>query len=122
MAKMPVFSVDEMVSELTPYEETLIRAAFDRKTRKLRVTKPYHKISANAEFEGSANYVWRKLCFNLVDFYPYSCIPVCADFDIPGDYDKRRAKMEVLDEMIRRAESVLPLTAQKGLMRWLGLV
>lgn len=49
-------------------------------------------------------------------------MPVTADFDIPGDYGERREKTEVLDAMIKRVEAVVPIMAQAGAMRWLGLV
>jgi len=116
MPRMPVLPVNQMVLDLPPYEEALIRAAF-HKTGRMRATKPYRKIT-RPKFEGSANYVWRMLCFDFCDFRPHSCMPVCADFDLPGDYDERRAKVKILDKLIKRVESVIPVTAQKGIMRW----
>lgn len=122
MSRMPVLPLDKMCSDLTDYEESLVRAAFNRTTGKLRATKPFRLISADAEFEGSANYVWRMLCFDFCDFSPHSCMPVCADFDIPGGYQERRKRAKVLDGIIKRVESVVPMTVQVGAMRWLGLV
>ena len=50
MSSMPVLPVDEMCADLTDYEERLVRAAFNRTTGKIRATKPFRRISADAEF------------------------------------------------------------------------
>ena len=122
MSSMPILPVDSMVLKLTALEEKLVRAAFIRKTGKLRATKPFRKIGTHAEFEGCANYVWRMLCFDFVNSPPHSCMPVTADFSIPGDYDERRGKTKILDELIKRVESVVPITSQVGALRWGSLI
>lgn len=125
MSKMPILPVDAMCKDLSDYEEELIRAAFNRTTGKLRATKPFRKVDKTAPFAffgGEANYVWRMLCFDFCAFSPHSCMPVTADFDIPGSYDKRREVAKVLDALIKRAESVAPIVIQAGAMRFLGLV
>jgi hypothetical protein len=129
MPKMPVLPVDKMVADLDDWGEKLIRAAFNRRTGALRATKPFRRIdydAGGALFKACANYVWRMLCFDFCGFSPHNCLPVCADWDIGAVFYRRedsdremekRGKAK-LDATIERAESVLPASAQRGLMQW----
>jgi len=94
----------------------------------LRKTKPFKKIEKGdpeAMFKGSVNYCWRMLCFDFLPYQPHSCMPVTADWDIPLGYQDRRKKCKELDALIKEHESTMPITAQKGAIRWakaLGMV
>jgi len=88
---------------------------------KLRRTKPFKKIAKDDSermFKGCVNYCWRMLCFDFLTERPYSCMPVMADFDIPLDYKERREKVKELDELIKEHEATIPLSEQKGAIRW----
>ena len=138
MPILPILPIEEMVRGLTANSARTIRAAFRRSngvTATLRASKPFRKIDPTgprAEFEASANYVWRMLCFDFVASRPHNCFPCTADFDIyavlkaRGDCDgvhKATRDMTIkLDQQIRIAESVMPVTAQRGIMSWRGLV
>lgn len=132
MSNMPKLPVDAMVADLDGCEEKLVRAAFNRTTGKLRATKPFRTIDFDADdalFKASANYVWRMLCFDYAGFRPHNCMPVTADWDIGMYYrgcrDAERAVRDELDALIKQVESVLPITAQKGVMQWgraLGMI
>jgi hypothetical protein len=136
---MPILPVEEMVAGYTEFEATVIRAAFTgrgvKEGLKLRANKPYRKVSSY--LEGCANYVWRMLCFDLVGHGKHVCMPVTADFEVRDalevrdgrvDWSERdkyterreavRDTMKELDELIKRFESVLPISAQKGILRW----
>lgn len=121
---------------------------------KLRASKPYadKKVIDGQGIEafemGCANYVWRMLCFDLVGSGKHVCMPVCADFAISWALDamygctprygtdgyeaaskeRRELKRELtnkMNELIKRFESVLPVEAQKGIIRWgraLGMI
>jgi hypothetical protein len=133
---MPSLPVEFMCAGLDDRDAKLIRAAFNGRNGCLRASKPYRKIDFNgpedrALFEASANYVWRTLCFDYCGFHPYNCLPVTADCDLGAvyygragyeDYDVRRdarkSVLDALDALIKRAESALPITAQKGVMQW----
>jgi hypothetical protein len=129
---MPKLPVDVMVADLSDDEARIVRAAFNSRNG-LRASKPFHdrecKYGApDAEFKGAANYVWRMLCFDFCSWAPHVCMPVCADFGIWSSLDdggnwrevteRVRLRTKELDALIKRVESKLPVTAQKGVMRW----
>jgi len=136
MANMPKLPFDTMCEGLDEDSARIIRAARNRRTGCLRASKPFdcidfHGDENEALFRACANYVWRMFCFDFVDYRPHSCMPCTADFDIDtvyylrakrGDYNERCAAKRVLrdslDALIKRVESVLPITEQKGAMRW----
>lgn len=138
MSSMPTLPIEEMVRNLTSNSARIIRAAFrqhDGTDAILRTTKPFRKIDTNhpdAMFMACANYTWRMLCFDYVAFRPHNCMPCTADFDLhtvlkaQGDCDDMhqavRNMTTVLDGEIKMAESVMPITAQRGVMSWWGLV
>jgi hypothetical protein len=141
MTKLPF---DLMADACDGSDGQLILVARNSRTGCLRSTKPFKRVDFNddsdrAVFEASANYVWRMLCFDFVAYRPHSCIPVMADCDVAavyysrwkrGEYASRddsrdvgKAVLKALDATIKLAESVMPLTAQKGVMMALrGLV
>lgn len=103
----------------------------------LKSAKPFpstqcRRGSENAEFKGAVNYVWRMLCFDFLSYAPHSCIPVSADWDYhmavktarygeagytESEENFKRGR-DLLDALIKRAESNLPVTLQSGAMRW----
>lgn len=134
---MPALPVDTLCNGLAEGEAKLVRAAF--KGNKLRATKPFRRVNPSEEgaaFKASANYVWRMLCFDYAGFSPHSCLPVTADFDMSAvcrvsygvtgfDHENRRHAqnackgwVDTLDGVIKRAESNLPITLQRGVMQW----
>jgi hypothetical protein len=139
MSIMPKLPFDLMVADCTEDEARIIRAACNSRTGCLRATKPFGRIDFHGDkdealFRACANYVWRMLCFDFVEHRPHSCMPCTADFDIGavyhlrekhGDYSDRderfraeRVLRDSLDVLIKQAEAVLPITAQKGAMAW----
>jgi len=130
MSNMPKLPIETLCTGLTDDEARLVRAAFNGKTGLLRASKPYKSADCiegkdNAEFKGAANYVWRWLCFDYVAFTPHCCMPVTDDFDlyysVRGRADRAnwvKGRVAELKELIKRAESNLPITAQAGAMRW----
>jgi len=136
---MPKLPFDKMTAGFTNYEARIICVARNSRTGCLRASKPFGRIDFDGDdlevlFKASANYVWRMLCFDFVNSRPHSCMPICADFDLGvvfygyeqrGDYascDERRAAekdaLKGLNALIKRAESVMSVTEQKGIMRW----
>jgi len=139
MSIMPKLPFDRMVAGCTEDEARIICAARNSRTGCLRASKPFGHIDFHGDgdealFEACANYVWRMLCFDFVGYRPHSCMPYTADFDIGcvyhlrekrgvyPDRDTRRREERVLrdllDALIKRAESVMPITAQKGAMAY----
>jgi len=143
MTTMPILPVDEMVAGCNEFEARVIRAAFttrgigaDNKGKgRLRASKPFKTVTTFEE--GCANYAWRMLCFDFVASRPHCCLPVMADCDVfvgisehIGDdkypdrksrrilHDVTRDMTQVLDVLVSRVESVMPVTAQAGIMQW----
>ena len=137
---MPQLPVDQMCEILTATEEKLFRACIGRQNR-LKSSKPFstkdceHPI--DGIWRGKVNYVWRMLCFDFVPYHPHCCMPVTADMDIHHAYNRTtplsrderweavKTTVKELDDLTKRIESALPVTAQRGAMRWasaLGLV
>ena len=126
---------------LTVEEVNLVKPSFNRSTGRLRSSKPVSKIDFNGSFEtavhnGSSNYIWRMLAFAFSGYGKNACMPVCADLDVSAAFyarDKRNDCIESnrkerynevkdcldrLDSLIKRVESVVPITAQVGTVRW----
>jgi len=146
MSRMPKLSVDVMVAGCDENETRIVRAAFNSRTGCLRASKPYSRIALDgdddeAEYRASANYVWRMLCFDYAGFHPHNCMPVTADWDLgavyytregQGDYasrderrDAEKSARVALDALVKRVESTLPVTLQRGVMQWgraLGMI
>ncbi len=136
MSSMPTLPIEEMVLNLPSNIARIIRAAFrasDGTSAKLRATKPFRKIDIGADdamFKASANYVWRMLCFDYVARAPHNCMPCTADFDLyrvlkvqcDNAHQAARDMTLVLDQQIRMAESVMPITRQAVAWAWRGLV
>jgi hypothetical protein len=139
MYSMPILPVNEMAADYNEFDAAVIRAAFTgrgvKEGLKLRTNKPFNKVSSY--LEGCANYVWRMLCFDLVGHGKHVCMPVTADWEVSTAFDVRdgcvdwkdderrtarredvRNTMKELDELVKRFESVLPIEAQKGIIRW----
>lgn len=113
---MPILPVETLCNGLDDSEAQIIRACF--RNGRLRAAKPNRKRPCS-DFEGRVNYVWRMLCFSYCDWSPHVCMPVTADFDIPTkNYDERRVITKALDDLIKRATSNLPVTLERGTMRW----
>lgn len=142
MSNMPKLPFDAMCEGVDEESARMIRAACNNRTGCLRTSKPFRHIDFHGDkgkalFRACANYVWRMLCFHYVGHRPHSCMPCTADYDIGtiyhfreerGDYADRnerytveRVLLDALDVMIKQAEAVMPITAQKGAMQRAGL-
>lgn len=132
MSNMPKLPVDELCKGLNDSDARLVRAAFNGRTGQLRTSKPFKSDDCrvgkdDAEFKASANYVWRWLCFDYVAFRPHACMPVTDDFDLYFAYagytdrsrrnDAVKARVNELKEVVKRAESNLPVTLQANTMQ-----
>lgn len=136
---MPNLPFDRMVADCDEREARIVRAAQNKRSGGLRASKPFGRIDFDGDedeaiFRASANYVWRMLCFDYCGFHPHNCMPVTADWDFSAVYYTReqrgeysdhadrkadqKSAQDALDALIKRVESVLPVTAQKGVMQW----
>ncbi len=127
--------------ELTVEEVAIVRPAFNGRTGQLKFSKPFGRIeptdsTEEAVCKGCANYVWRMLAFDFSGYGKNACMPVTADWDISAALYRRdedagckesnrdarwnecKGIRDRMDSLIKLVESVVPLTAQAGVMRW----
>ncbi len=74
---------------------------------------------------GRAAYIWRMVAFQISPIDKHQCMPCTADFDLPGDFDARRADMKRLDEIVDQIVNTVPASDWHGIRRWgnaLGLL
>ncbi len=135
-----MISIDLVLPILTAEEVAIVAPCFSRK-RTLRTNKPFAR--AKTMSEACANYVWRMLAFDFSAYGKNSCMPVMADWDIgtvlynrdkvtgcmESNRETRRSEtkdiLDKMDALVKKVESVLPITAQAGAMRWgraLGMI
>ena len=84
----------------------------------LRASKP--PVQEDDPDSGIAAYAWRMVVFAVSDVPAHQCMPMCADFDLPGKYgsEERRAA-EVIGERIEKAVvDAIPKKEWAGVQRW----
>ncbi len=127
---------EQLTKGLEGTELEIVAGCFTRKGT-LKASKPF-KTSAciygqnEALLKANTNYVWRMLCFAFLAERPHCCMPITADWDITaafpryayGTLDYITTKQAIksligqMDNLIKRAESNMPITSQAGAMRW----
>ena len=133
--QMPIISLDKL--NLTQKQLELVQGIINSKTGQLRASKPPTAIKV--EFEDSAEffgryldytseadaktgktaYIWRMCVFFLSNQSSHQCMPVTADFDLPGkNMAERRIVAKELDIIVDAIINVIPLSQQPGTVRW----
>ncbi len=134
MPTMPKLLLPEIIEGLTKTDAATLRTCCNKRTGLLKATKPYKKIDfadpalPTPLFKANANYVWRMLCFDFCDHAPHNCMPCTADWDVLAWCHRTEAREDCsskcktitvrLDELVTLIEGKLPITAQKGGLRW----
>ena len=133
-------TIEQLTAGLTGEDLAIVSACFATRGKgkgTLKASKPFKTLDCiegkqNAGFKGKVNYVWRMLCFDFLPSHPHCCMPITADWDLRASYPRVRygqpgyeaqqaemkAELDTLADLIKRAESNLPLTAQSGVIRW----
>lgn len=140
-------TIDQLTTGFCGEELRVLTACFSTRGKNkghLKTAKPFNTRECkagqpDANFKGTANYVWRMLCFDFLSFAPHCCMPVTADWDLhvgrprleygsdayKTQQSNDKAYIDYLNGLVKRAESNLPVTAQAGAMRWgraLGII
>ena len=68
--------------------------------------------------DGCAAYVWRMVAFQVSPNPKHQCMPVCAEFDLPGTFDHRKALTVELDLIVEEIVSAVPKHEWHGVVRW----
>ena len=132
MSNMPKLPIEKMIAGMSSVEKKMIYSAFIYRDYgsgqgQLRASKP-NRVIMNF-MDAAQNYVWRMLAFDFCEFKPYCCIPYSIEFDlikgIEGNGEewtmKKLSRIKgKLDEIIKRFESSISITEQKGIMAWLN--
>lgn len=84
----------------------------------LRASKP--TVKPEDPETGIAAYVWRMVAWSVSDDRKHQCMPVCADFDLPGRYgsDERKAAQAEGDLLEDKITKSIPPTQWRGILRW----
>ena len=140
--QMPIIPLDKL--NLTQEQLELAQGIINSKTGQLRASKP--QTAVKVEFEdpneffgryldytseadektGKTAYIWRMCVFFLSNQGPHQCMPVTADFDLPGkNMAERRIVAKELDIIVDAIINAIPLNQQPGTVRWgraLGII
>jgi len=114
---MPKINV--AILETLSEEEKEIVSHFIKKDGSIRATKP--KIVKNDSITGKAAYVWRMVVFLVSPISQHHCMPVTADFDLPGDFDERNFLMKELKPLEDKIVNSIPKSEWHGVKRWARL-
>lgn len=134
---MPRINLDELKRVMSPEDYALVVGIVNSRTGELRASKPavpnmvkvadptdairgYRWEYANDAdaAKGKTAYIWRQVAFAISPIRQHQCMPVTDIFDLPGDYDSRRALAKVLDEVADVVVKTVPVTQWHGVIRW----
>ena len=125
MYRMPEVPQEKLFLEMTKEEWDItkrITATRGKNKGLLRASKP--PVDKADPTSGKAAYVWRMVAFMTSPIPAHSCMPVCADFDLPVEYgDARRAMVKEMDALVDRICATMPVgSGAAQWMRALGMV
>jgi hypothetical protein len=137
---MSMPKIDLSKCNLTSEEYALCQGILNSRTGELRASKPpvprmiqtsevdqYGIHNYNFKSESDANmgrtaYIWRMVAFMVSPISQHHCMPVMADFDVPGHYDERRSETKRLDLIVDKIVDSIPAREWHGVARWAGLI
>lgn len=87
-------------------------------THKVPSEKYGHTYEPINPDQGRAAYIWRMVAFQISPNPKHQCVPVCADFDLPGDFDSRRQESRYCDCIVNEIVNAVPKNQWHGVIRW----
>jgi len=127
MREMPIIPIDHLTQEEQEIARGIIATQGKNKGR-LRAAKP--KIEYNIVIKdgrklrhptletGRVAYLWRMVAFVVSPIGQHQCLPVCADFDLPGELSEMREKAKELDALADKITNAIPPQKWQGINRW----
>jgi hypothetical protein len=125
--EMPVIPMDH----LTPEEKSIaigIVSTRGKNKNRLRASKPkidYTIVKKdNVPYRipsletGRIAYVWRMVAFHLSPIASHHCLPMLAEFDLPGTVEEGRAEARKLNVLVDKIVNAVPKTLWQGIGRW----
>jgi hypothetical protein len=116
---MPRLNLSALEAILDPAELALAkRCIASRGANKgcLRASKP--PVSSDDPESGKAAYLWRMIAFTASPKRQHQCLPICADFDLPGSYEGRRFLARELDALADKVLETIPKSQHHGTHSW----
>ncbi len=110
MKGMPAIPMDTLSESARTYADLITVKGT------LRASKP--TVKRDSEITGSAAYVWRMVAFQVSPNPKHQCMPVCATFDLMGEYEHRKYLAEELDLIVKEIVDAVPPQEWHGIIRW----
>jgi hypothetical protein len=122
--------------DLTADEYRLARGIINLRTGELRASKPpvprkvqvgerdrfgirrYDYADEAGANAGRTAYIWRMVAFMVSPIAAHHCMPVTAEFDLPGDFDASRKEAKELDKVVSKIVDNIPAHEWHGVRRW----
>ena len=119
---MRKIAINLIEAALNPEDMAIAEACLNK--GHLRATKPKNPKNLSEADSGIAKYVWRLLVFSLSNENAHQCMPVMADFDLPGKYASEEFKeAHARGNRIEKAiMAIVPKHEWVGVARWRGLM
>lgn len=112
---MPAINLESLMNELTPEEFGLVEpiiATQGKNAGRLRASKP-------SKVDRRSMYIWRLVAFYVSPMRQHQCMPITADFDLPGEnYHERLMLAKQLDEIVDKVTDAIPMSEWHGVKRW----
>ena len=124
MNDMPNIPTDGLSDEALAYIGRItvngrLRASKPKVTRRASGVLAYGRRTYEPDHdEGCVAYVWRMVAFMVSPRSRHHCMPMTADFDLPGDCEARRVLSEGLDRIVNEIVDAVPKHQWHGIIRW----
>lgn len=135
---MPKIEIDKLADKLSPEELELVRGIISTRGKNkgcLRASKPditYHQVTRYCEIfkrvrtitepdpiQGKTAYIWRQVAFVASPIPQHQCLPMTADFDLPGSWgDDKKAMIDDLDRIVDIVIGTIDTAQWHGIRRW----
>jgi hypothetical protein len=122
-ANMPKANVEKINSNFLTEEERKIINVVVKKNGTIRASKP--NVKKEQYINGKAAYVWRMVAFYVSSNPQHSCMPVCANFDLPAFDENGEWKSAISREMEKSLDKLVDIimdsidkTKWHGVHRW----
>jgi hypothetical protein len=112
---MPTINVAALMNELSREEFALVEpiiATQGKNAGRLRASKP-------SQCDERSMYIWRLVAFYVSPMRQHQCMPVTADFDLPGEnYHERMMLAHKMDAIVDKVTDAIPMSEWHGIKRW----
>jgi hypothetical protein len=125
--EMPIIPLDHLTDEEKLIASGIISTRGKNKGR-LRASKPeidysFHekngaKYRTPSLESGRVAYVWRMVAFHVSPIGSHHCLPMTAEFDLPGTVQEGREEAQRLNVLVNKIVNAIPSKLWAGIGRW----